>query len=408
MRPRLLVLGAGRHRDRAFFTWARMGLDVTLAGGFSSAAYDFSVNDYLPMDTRDRVSPDLDMLCKLAGNHDGITTLADECQMTAAAVAERLGMPGAGLGAARLARDKAAQRARAHDRGLPGVRHLCSQDPEAIAEFVAAGGQPCVVKPTGSGGSGYVTFVESRPEAIQACKRVRQAGYSDFLAEEYLTGPEISVEAVVRNGELSFHSLTGKETIKGSFLECGHLVLKETQALAEGGAPEESGEISRLLRAMIDLFGLQSAVLHLEVKLTGRGAMPVEMAVRPAGDLIPELVEKVHGVNLYKHLACLALGTSLPSRRPDAAPLPGAANVRFGIGLGRVADDIPAAQITAGLPLVRSAIQLVPRGAEIQRLSGNWDRATCAVGWADDAVNLTGQLKDAVARHLQAIGLRPC
>ncbi|WP_052682011.1 ATP-grasp domain-containing protein [Saccharothrix sp. ST-888] len=406
-RPKLLVLGAGNQRERAFHRWAADGLEVTLVDGFSYARYDHLVERSFPGDVRDGAAPDLAALAALAAGHQGVTTLSDECQITTALLAERLGLPSAGVGAARLARDKRRQREVAAAHGLPTVAHHAGEDPHAVAEFVAGRPGPCVVKPVGAGGSASVTLVTGADEALAACEAMRERGHRSFLAEEFLTGPEISYEAVVRGGRVVLASVTEKEVVgDGCFLERRHLVTAPGQA-APGSVDERAARdgVPALADGLVRAFGVADAIVHLEVKLTDRGPVPVEMAVRPAGDCIPELVERTHGRDLYRHSAALAMGREAPAdeRTGDGATVAG---VRFSLGTGRVTGYARPADVLQGLATVRAAVQIGQVGRTYGEPVGNWDRAGYVLGWGADRAVLERELAIGCDRQLSLAGLK--
>src|SRR5262249_38313643 len=96
---RLLVVGAGSMRWSAFLTWRLMGIDVVLVDGWTGARYEHLVQDCVLRDPR-AGSADLDAIRDLGRGCDGVTTLADASQVTAATIAEGLGLPGVGRAAA--------------------------------------------------------------------------------------------------------------------------------------------------------------------------------------------------------------------------------------------------------------------------------------------------------------------
>ncbi|MCQ4041844.1 acetyl-CoA carboxylase biotin carboxylase subunit family protein [Streptantibioticus rubrisoli] len=398
---RLLVLGAGNQRERSFHRWAADGLRVTLVDGFSHSRYDHVVERAVPWDVRDSAVPDLDALAALAAEHQGVTTLSDDCQITTALVAERLGWPSAGVPAARLARDKSRQRLVAAEHGLPTVAHHAAGDPRAVAEFVEGRGGPCVVKPVGAGGSASVAKVVGGEQALVACEVMLQRGHRLFLAEDFLIGPEISYEGVVRAGRLVRASVTEKEVVSdGCFLERQHLVT----APGPLDEPEAHRGVHALAGGLVRAFGVADAVIHLEAKLTGQGPVPVEMAVRPAGDCIPELVERTHGRDLYGHLAALALGRPAPPDLPTDADA-SVAGVRFCVGRGRVTGYARPADVLRGLETVRIAVQSGQVGRWYGEPAGNWDRVGYVLGWGADRSIVEKELAIACDRQLSLAGL---
>ena len=58
-------------------------------------------------------------------------------------------------------------------------------------------------------------------------------------------------------------------------------------------------------------------MLHVELRLTASGPRVIEVNGRPAGDLIPLLVERATGINIPQALATLATGET-----PDLKAVP--------------------------------------------------------------------------------------
>ncbi|MEV0391337.1 ATP-grasp domain-containing protein [Nonomuraea sp. NPDC050643] len=384
---RLFVIGADPHRERAFATWARAGLSVTLADGVSAGGYEHVVDRFHPIEVRDE-NADTEWLVRMAAGHDGVTTLAEGALVTAATVARKLGLPGPGVHAARTARSKVRQREIGARHGLAGPRYAAVRGPEDLGRFFAAGRAGAVLKPLDSAGSAAVVAVHTLDEALDRWPRVRATSPSRTgIVEEYLPGAEVSVEAVVRGGEVVFTSLTRKETGGPTgFLEVAH---------ATGQADRPGAEVSALVDRLVTAWEVESAVLHVELKVDDARFVLLEATVRPAGDFITELVAAVHGRDLYLDQARLALGRPLTADRPARARR---AEVRFLLASGTVRRTVSPVEVTAGRPYVKIVRQLAQAGCRLAPLTANWARAGYALGWStDDTGPLTGQLRAAIS-----------
>ncbi|HEX4811580.1 MAG TPA: hypothetical protein VFV66_02365 [Nonomuraea sp.] len=412
---RLFVIGADPHRERAFSTWLRAGLEVTLADGTGMGGYEHVVDRFHPIDVRDE-SADVDRLVSLAAGHDGVTTLAEGSLITAATVAEELGLPGPGVHAARVARSKVRQR----EIGA-GPRHAAVTGPEDLVRFFAEGVRAAVLKPPDAAASAAVFAVRTVEQALERWPRVRAVSPSRTgIVEEYLPGAEVSVEAVVRRGQVVFSSLTRKETGGPTgFLEIAHATGRARPPVAcgpdggraaggdtEGYAGRDAGpdaDMAALVREVVAAWRVESAVMHVEMKVGGELPVLMEATVRPAGDYIPELVAAVHGHDLYLSLASLALDRPLPEARPGPAAR---AEVRFLLGSGLVRRTVTPVQVLDGRPDVKIVRQLAPAGCRLPPLTANWARAGYALGWSSGAgASLTGQLKATIADLGRLMGI---
>ena len=396
MDGRLLVLGAGAQREFAFHTWARLGLHVVLADGFSHQRYERQVDAFHPLDVRDHVDADRVRLGALARAADGVVSLHEFTVGTAAALAAAAGWPGPGADAAAASRDKRRFRALLAAAGVAVPCWADATSPADLAAFFAGGRRPAVLKPADLASSASVHRVASAAGAARRLERVCGLSFSGgAIVEEYLDGPEYSVEGVVVEGELALAVVTAKAL--GSprcFLERQHVVP------APVAAPDHRALVAATaasLRAM----GVRDAVIHAELRLVAGRAVPIEIACRPAGDLIPDLVELASGVNLYEIQAAQALGA------PRLPPLAFArvAGVRFLIGRGTVARFVEPALVARRHPGVLVVDQLLPAGRRVPPPVGNWARAGFAIAVGPDHGTVERTLRDAVADLADRMGV---
>ncbi|MGK4585266.1 ATP-grasp domain-containing protein [Kitasatospora sp. HPMI-4] len=401
---RLLVLGAGDGHQSAFATWIRDGLQLTLADGFSKPRYEFLCDRFLAVDVR-RAHPGhpqfdselADFLVRSAKEHDGVVTLSEECAAVAPLIAERAGLPHAGSRASTLARDKYLQRLSLQKAGLPVPRNAEVTSLDALLAFQATSAGPLVVKPVDSGGSASVRIVRTAEEAARAWERaVVYSGSGRCIAEEFVDGPEISVETAVQGGRVQLLAVTRKELAGPEFfLERGHAV-----------AP--SDELDAVARAavqqLVDAHGVQDAFLHAEYRIRGEELVNIEFAARPGGGHIMDLVRRARGWNPYTVQARLALGEPVFAQDPAGGGHRHAA-VRFLIASGYVHRFAETAPLLAGLPLVETVWQSIREGRTIPFPEASWHRAGAALGTGDDQAELQSQLRTAISRLAESLGV---
>ena len=370
------MVGADALRERAFAVWAREGRRIVLVDGVSSARYEHLADEFFPLEVRDGEQVDLARLVGLARRCDGVTTLADESLATAARVAEEAGLPGAGVHAARLSRSKDAQRRNARKHGIPSPRAVAVRESDDIAAFFAATPGPAVIKPADAAASTSVHLVADEEEALRRWPQVRVFSKSATgVVEEFVPGPEISVEATVRAGAVVAASVTRKETGGPTgFIEVQHTVRRDEPAEVVDRARDA---VERLAVA----WRVESAVMHVEYKVRADDLVLVEGAVRPGGDLIPDVLALARGRDLYAEQAALALDEELPACADGRAAF---AAVRFLVALGTVRRFVRPASVLADLPLVRVANQLVQPGRTLREVVGNWSRDGNALGHGDN------------------------
>ncbi|MGW2189112.1 ATP-grasp domain-containing protein [Streptomyces sp. NPDC001719] len=157
---------------------------------------------------------------------------------TAARLAGRLGLRGLPVADVEALRDKAVMRDRARAAGLRVPRYAEASDAAGLDAAAAHVGFPAVLKPTRSAGSVHVTRVENARELHRAYDWIRTDPRTDLgrgldgpvLLEEYVAGPEVSVEGYVLDGQVVIVSVTSK--LLGAepyFVELGMIVQHELE-----------------------------------------------------------------------------------------------------------------------------------------------------------------------------------
>lgn len=397
-RHRLLVVGASVMREGAFAVWRRAGLRIVVADGYSTGRYEHLADEFLALDPRDG-SADLTALVALARTCDGVVTLADNSQVTAATVAQEAGLPGIGPRTAAIARSKLLQRRLGQAGGLPVPRWRHVQNADDIAEFFAGSTAPAVLKPVDSAGSAGVLRVGDAREARRQWPVVRLMSPSrTVLVEEYVEGREVCVDAAVVDGEPAFVSFCDAEYVGPE----GFIAVSASYAAER----PERAVAADAIREVARVYGLRNGVMQAEYKIDGDRWTLLEVTFRPGGALVPDLHERVGGVNLYEVQARLALGLApaLPEPDPDSPPAP-YAQVRFLVGSGHVRAFVPPATVLRGLPDVRVVNQLVRTGQRVRHPLSEEGRAGYAVGWGDDRQRLDAQLREAISRLGREMGI---
>jgi biotin carboxylase len=139
----------------------------------------------------------------------------------------------------------------------------------------------------------------------------REGTPGPYLVEDYLTGPEFSVETLSCDGVHQVVGITAKRTTgPPGFVETGHVFpapLPEPQATA----------VRRATTALLDRAGYRFGPAHTEVILTPRGPRIVESQARLGGDRIPLLIATATGFDIER-----AVFDALADGRPAPPPTP--------------------------------------------------------------------------------------
>ncbi|OKK07502.1 biotin carboxylase [Streptomyces sp. CB02488] len=254
----------------------------------------------------------------------GVLTSSEYYVPAAAALAYRLGLPGPSAEAVRACRDKAEQR-----RALTGAG-VGSADFAAVSEVAGALaaargiGLPVVVKPVQGSGSLGVRLCTDLDEVAEHAGTLLAATVNErgitapgrILVEEYLTGPEFSVEVFGTEAVVTVAKHVGPLP---AFVETGHDVPAALTGEQEIALRETA---VRAVRAL----GLGWGAAHVELRLTGtRTAQVIEVNPRLAGGMIPELVRRACGTDLVRAQVLAALGAAPELERTGHAR----ASIRF-------------------------------------------------------------------------------
>jgi carbamoylphosphate synthase large subunit len=257
----------------------------------------------------------------------GAVTYHEPCVELVAVIAEKLGLPHCDSRAAALCRDKFAAREAFRRAGVPSARYRLAGDADEASRAAAEVGYPLVVKPRALSASFGVSLVAEPAElkAAFGCAESKTlpepwAHRRGVLLEEYLDGPEISVDSAVWQGRVEpvvyAKKLLGFEPF---FEEEGHIV----------GPPDSIVPDPEAVRSVVvaahQALGIGNGVTHTELRMTAAGPRVVEVNGRSGGDMIPYLAHLAAGIDLP-----LAMGDIAVGAKPDlSAAWTGVAGVRF-------------------------------------------------------------------------------
>jgi biotin carboxylase len=248
-----------------------------------------------------------------------VTSVTEPGLIPAAAVNDALGLPGNSLETASLLKDKWAMRQRLNDLGLSLVAARLGRTEQDLTAFVRDYGLPIFIKPVDSTGSYGVLSVRQTADLALAGQHIRELGLTSFVIEEYLEGPEVSVESCSFDGQHVIMAITDKYILPNC-VEIGHSVPAQL-------TDDLEKEVCDLVTAFLDAVGLKDGPAHTELKLTPHGPRIVESHNRVGGDKISDLVEIAYGVDMAYLTLAWAFGEIAAPGRP-VAPQAGAA-VRF-------------------------------------------------------------------------------
>ncbi|MEV5957063.1 ATP-grasp domain-containing protein [Streptomyces sp. NPDC051987] len=320
---------------------------------------------------------------------DLVLGLRDEVQESVSRCAALTGAPGNPPAAVRRTRNKDLCRTALAAAGFrqPAVR-LCTSAAEA-AEFLAGSRGPWVVKPRDGMASIGVRKVRGPHELPAALAELPDQTL--FLVEEFVEGPEYSVEGVILATGPRVLAVTAKEVLPPPhFVEVGHVLPAEL--------PEHTrAEIDRQVTAALRALDLRFGVFHVELWLSGGEVVLGEVHVRPGGDWLHRLLgHAVPDLELFGLLYDDLLGRA---GRPPRLTATRAAAVRFLVAPPGRLTAVDGWDTVAAHPAVLRAESTAAPGDTVAPVRQSGDRAGFVVVGADtpaQARALAAKLADAV------------
>ena len=132
---------------------------------------------------------------------DGVICVAADAPVTVATVADKLGLPGIPLDAARTACDKLAMKERFRAAGVPVPWFAEVATPQDLQRIAIERGRDLVIKPVDSRGSRGVQRVAQVEDLAKAFLFARKHSPTErVMVEQYLSGPQVSTESVIVDG----------------------------------------------------------------------------------------------------------------------------------------------------------------------------------------------------------------
>lgn len=244
----------------------------------------------------------------------GLTTTSDFYVTTVADLADWLGLPRNPVDAMRTCRNKALLRGRLRAADVHQPRFVELNRLTQVRGAIGEVGLPCVVKPVDDSASNDVLLCATAEQVTRQvahilATRVNVRGLpaaGAVLLEQYLEGPELSVEMFGWGGETHLIGITDK-SVTGTphFVEGRHIFPAVLP-------PAVAAEVERTARSAVEAAGVTLGATHTEVKLTGAGVAVIEVNARLAGGMIPALIQHATGIDLLEQQ--LRVAANLPPR----------------------------------------------------------------------------------------------
>jgi len=251
---------------------------------------------------------------KYHGEIDALIPATDYVSYVTAKVGEKLGLRGISPEAALKARNKDMARVAYEINQVPSAKFKIVKDYDEAVNATNQIGFPVVLKPTNCASSQNVFFIKNLGELNKSMEEMMKfkttyMGFpvrNEYLIEEYLVGPEFSVELFLKNEQAIFSKVTEKLTTSlPYFVEISH-------TLPTSSYRESENDIINVALSAVLALGINNGPSHVEIKLTKEGPKIIEVNGRPGGDNIStHLLEESFGINIFDATVDYYLGDDI-------------------------------------------------------------------------------------------------
>lgn len=315
----LLMLGAGFMQKPAIESAKKLGWRVTVVDGNPDAVCAPLADFFEPIDLKDtetliKFAEELKEKEKL----DCVFTAGTDFSSSVAAIAEACGFKSHSLEAALNATDKSRMRKCFSSYGAPSPKFIEADSLMAknISECVLKGGKwpfdektfpekyPLVVKPVDNmGARGCVRVFSIRELAEALCTAVKLSRTGRAIIEEYMDGPEFSIDSLVFEDKLIITGFADRHIYYPPyFIEMGH-------TMPTAFCVKDRNSVIEAFAKGVKALGLSYGAAKGDMKLTSNGAMIGEIAARLSGGYMSGWTfPYASGLNLTEQALFLASG----------------------------------------------------------------------------------------------------
>jgi len=301
----ILIIGGGLLQAPLISTAKKMGCQVIVTDYNSEAIGMKDADIPIVMSTRD-----IQGSVRIAKQQNEITpihavlTAGTDASMTVAAVANALNLTGIKFEDAEAATNKIKMRMRFKEHGVPSPAFLPIWTLADAKKACKILGFPVVIKPSDNMGARGVRKIENANELSDGFQFAKGASPSgEILIEEFMDGPELSIDAIIYNGEITITGVADRIIeYPPHFVETGHSM--------PSSLPEDTlKQACDIMKAGIKALGLNVGAAKGDIKITQKGAMIGELAARLSGGFMSAYTYPLAtGVDLMRAMIEVALG----------------------------------------------------------------------------------------------------
>ncbi len=305
----VLILGASLMQKPAILCAREEGLKVFVVDANPSSLCVPLADSFEKIDLKDREKIlDYARVLKKEEGLLGIFTAGTDFSASVSYASEKLGFHSHSFESTLNASEKQRMRGCFERANLPSPRFFSAETEEDALVFAEKLGFPCVVKPTDNMGARGCRLVRNLGEAESSIKNAfKNSRGGRVIIEEYMEGPEFSIDAIVYNGTMTVTGFADRHIhYEPYFIETGHTmpsVFDEKKRL----------ELVSVFAKAVNALGLTEGAAKADIKYTEKGPRIGEVAARLSGGYMSGWTFPYSsGLNLTAEALKIAVG-----RKPD-------------------------------------------------------------------------------------------
>ncbi|MBR4005335.1 MAG: ATP-grasp domain-containing protein [Treponema sp.] len=317
----VLILGAGLMQRPAIEAAQELGYKTVVADANPNALCAGFADRFENIDLKDKEG-----LAKLAlslgDSLEGVFTAGTDFSASVSYVAQKCGLHAHSYQAACNASNKVLMRECFQKAGVPSPKFQQIHRTQ-IASFIKPSvlsqmSFPMVVKPVDNMGARGCRLVRNQDEFLPCIEdAVRNSRSGNSIFEEYMEGPEYSIDAIVYKDTVTITGFADRHIFYSPyFIEMGHTM---PTAIDD----EKKNELIKTFARAIKALGLSCGVAKADIKYTAQGPMVGEIAGRLSGGYMSGWTYPyASDLNLTKQALLVALGKEPQELLLKRRPLP--------------------------------------------------------------------------------------
>lgn len=251
---------------------------------------------------------------------DGVIHPCSEVSMNVMGrINDELGLTGVSRQQAITATNKHLMREAFENAGAPSPKSFCFENAEEAWEcFCKELPNDGILKPSRNSGSRGIAKIQKGLHKVQFVELFERSKAESrdksVMLEQFVEGPEFSVEIIVWDGQVNVLTVTDKKTTEAPyFVELGH---NQPSCFST----EIVEKIKSAAVTGVKALEVNNCACHAEVKVQEGSAYIMEIGARMGGDFISTVLTRLStGVNMIDAAVNCALGIE-PDLTPKAAP----------------------------------------------------------------------------------------